>query len=316
MSYRLAVLAPIITLAFVQGAAAVEPAAKCEAGKLKEAAKYASCRLKADSKALLKGTAVDYTKCDDKFSTKFPGLETKAGVGVCPTEGDVDSEQAALTADAVATAWRLSGADRFIDNGDGTITDRETNLMWEKKVALDGAPNLGDTHDADTEYRWAGRCSISFKLCQPSPEAAATCAANVQGDATGCEECGVGEGTCNETFTAWLWLWVVNKVEGDLEGFAGHNDWRLPTAEELATLVDRSEADPSVDTALNTPACLTSCLNVFDPACSCTASSYYWSSTTYAYYPEDAWFVEFFVGSDYSADKSAPLYVRAVRGGS
>lgn len=311
MPHRLTVLTPIITLVFVQGAAAVEPAVKCEAAKLKEAAKYFSCRLKADSKALVKSAEVDYTKCLEKFSAKFPSLEDKAGASVCPTEGDVDSEQAALTADAVATAWRLSGGPRFIDNDDGTITDRKTNLTWEKKASLDNVANLADTHDADTKYPWAGNCSIGGKFCQPGPEAAAKCAAHVQGAAVGCEECGVGEGTCDEPFTVWLWLWVVN----DFQVFAGHDDWRLATVDELATLVDRSAYDPAVYTALNTPACSASCADVLDPACSCTAAEYHWSATTFADSPSAAWGVSFLTGYADDGGKDYPTHVRAVRGG-
>src|SRR5713101_3450419 len=43
---------------------------------------------------------------------------------------------------------------RFVDNGDGTVTDHQTGLQWEKKVALDDTPNLADPHDADNNYTW------------------------------------------------------------------------------------------------------------------------------------------------------------------
>ena len=38
----------------------------------------------------------------------------------------------------------------FVDNGDGTITDFATGLMWEKKN------DLGDVHDKDNTYTWSG----------------------------------------------------------------------------------------------------------------------------------------------------------------
>ena len=41
----------------------------------------------------------------------------------------------------------------FVDNGDGTITDTRTGLMWEK-ISDDGS-----IHDKDTSYTWAGAVS-------------------------------------------------------------------------------------------------------------------------------------------------------------
>jgi len=38
---------------------------------------------------------------------------------------------------------------RFVDNGDGTITDTKTRLQWEKKS------DDGSIHDQDTSYTWS-----------------------------------------------------------------------------------------------------------------------------------------------------------------
>ena len=43
---------------------------------------------------------------------------------------------------------------RFVDNGDGTVTDHLSALVWEKKTNLDEATNSGDPHDADNAYDW------------------------------------------------------------------------------------------------------------------------------------------------------------------
>src|SRR6059036_1572800 len=38
---------------------------------------------------------------------------------------------------------------RFVDNGDGTVTDNQTGLQWEKKDGADGVENYADPHDVD-----------------------------------------------------------------------------------------------------------------------------------------------------------------------
>jgi hypothetical protein len=44
---------------------------------------------------------------------------------------------------------------RFVDNGDGTVTDNQTGLQWEKKTtAVGSVANLADPHDVDNAYTW------------------------------------------------------------------------------------------------------------------------------------------------------------------
>ncbi len=72
---------------------ALDPDLKCNADKVKEAGKYSFCRLKAESKAIKKGEAPDYTKCDSKYSDKWQKAESKAE-GACLTNGDEAAIQA------------------------------------------------------------------------------------------------------------------------------------------------------------------------------------------------------------------------------
>ena len=76
-------------------------------------------------------------------------------------------------------------------------------------------------------------------------------------------------------------------------------NWRLPNRNELQSIVDYNRYNPSID-----------------PIFSNTVSSYYWSSTTHAYWPSGPWFVDFGFGYVRAVDgKSGNYYVRAVRAG-
>jgi len=45
---------------------------------------------------------------------------------------------------------------RFVDNGNGTVSDYQTGLMWEKKTtAAGGAADYADAHDVDNVYGWS-----------------------------------------------------------------------------------------------------------------------------------------------------------------
>ena len=157
---------------------------------------------------------------------------------------------------------RAGRALSYVDNGDGTITDANTGLMWEKKV------NNGGLHDVDNMYVWTP-----------------------------------GSGSI------WEWIGFVNAEGGT--GYAGHNDWRIPNKKELESIVDAGRYNPAVDPAFNT-GCTAGCTEL---TCSCTASNYYWSSTTFANSPTLAWYVDFYYGYVYGNYKVSNNYVRAVRGG-
>ena len=133
----------------------------------------------------------------------------------------------------VTTAAWAKPDSAYIDNGNGTVTDIETKLMWQQ-----GRDGTMSWYDA-TSYYCPGL------------------------------------------------------------SLAGYNDWRLPTLDELKTLVDKSWGfNPTIN-------------RTFFPG---TVSSY-WSSTTHAPYTNYAWGVDFSDGHDDIDYKGSCYYVRAVRGG-
>ena len=142
------------------------------------------------------------------------------------------------------------------------VRDNVTGLIWEVKT------DDNSIHDKDNTYTW----------CDTNPDTNG-------GNAGTC-----GSGTDTEDF--------INALNA--ENYGGFSDWRLPTREELRSIVDYGRYNPSVDTAFFLK----------------TVSSYYWSSTTYADVTDGAWHVGFDSGADhYDVYKSDSYYVRAVRGG-
>jgi hypothetical protein len=194
---------------------------------------------------------------------------------------------------------------RYRDNGDGTITDENTKLMWEKKdQASDGLHNWNNT------YPWEGTCSNSSnKLCGTDADCS-------------------GDGTCQVSggqMTIFQWVAQLNIPPC----FAGHCDWRIPNVKELQSIVDYQTYLPPVEAAFNNQ-CTLGC--TVDGAnntkeCSCTQSAgpsqaYYWSGSSYAPSPLVpppgsmlAWGVLFGDGDVLSAGKTDHDYVRAVRCG-
>ena len=163
------------------------PADKCEASKNKIAGAYYSCREKAEATAITKALPADYSKCTAKFDDKWGDAETK-GAGDCPDNVLTPDMNAYIAAQAAEAALVVAGApilgvgqvhetgqticynaagaviacvgtgqdgeflkglaNSFTDNGDGTITDNLSGLMWEK------LSDDGSIHDWDTDYTW------------------------------------------------------------------------------------------------------------------------------------------------------------------
>lgn len=207
-------------------------------------------------------------------------------------------------------------ATRFTDNGDGTIADHESGLIWEKKVRRDSAVDPDNLQDADNTYPWAGVCSDAPSIrCQPDAASAAACTAHAQGNAASCLECGVGAGTCTVNtpgITVWQWISNLNATS-----FAGYDDWRLPRLRELRNLLSYVSPSQATFPAFHGASCGAACQDLANPACSCTSPHEYWTATTRHSNLIWAWNANFAHGAATTSNMSTAAHrVRAVRGGS
>ncbi|MBW2505048.1 MAG: DUF1566 domain-containing protein [Deltaproteobacteria bacterium] len=160
-----------------------------------------------------------------------------------------------------------------MENGDGTVTDLQTGLMWEKK------DDFGGVHDKDNKYVWSTGPPYG-----PTGSAFTSFLVELNG------------GTSDDG----------NTITGC---FANHCDWRLPSIEELQTILLKSF-----------PCFIDPCINpVFGPTQD-GDDSMYWSDTTYSGFTDGVsawgvWFGGLRSGEVSYYSKSAYQYVRAVRGG-
>jgi hypothetical protein len=219
----------------------------------------------ADPEEECDGSDLNNRTCLDATGESF-------GILSCTSSCQLDTDRCAPT--------------RFVDNLDGTITDHQSGLVWEKKCAV-----CAGLHDVDNRYPWQGSCSGVMNPCRTDDDCS--------GEST-CEAAD-GQGT---DLTIFEWTEELNR-----EGFAGHEDWRVPVIEELQTLRDLTTFDPSIDPVFQRSACA----DLTNPVCNRTGSSNYWSSTTLVSNPENAWDVNFDEGSVDSGDKNGTSFVRAVR---
>ena len=134
-----------------------------------------------------------------------PGNNSANGgsVPICSAADTVVSYQGALAC--------KSTLPRYVDNGDGTVTDNKTGLMWEKKSAAGTA----DVHDVNNHYSYG----VSINDTQQ-------------------------DGTLYTSFIAQL-----NPPDLSVDGtllpcFANHCDWRIPNIVELTSILLASCGTP------------------------------------------------------------------------
>ena len=139
------------------------------------------------------------------------------------------------------------GANDFVDNGDGTVTDSATGLMWSQG-------DSGQDHGEGFDYM-----SLDF----------------LDSDGDGLL---VPEGTDMAGAMTWqdAFEWVQQLNES---GYLGYDDWRLPDVKELHTLMDYSKT-PAADGVATID-------SVFDTTTITNENGesdhpFFWSGTTHA----------------------------------
>ncbi|ETR65915.1 MAG: hypothetical protein OMM_13527, partial [Candidatus Magnetoglobus multicellularis str. Araruama] len=147
------------------------------------------------------------------------------------------------------------------------VRDNVTGLIWEVKQAKDSTQDLSNVHDADNQYAWY----------DSNPETN-----------------GGFSGNFNNGNNTGEYTKILNA-----QAFGGFSDWRLPSQQELRTIVHAVNYNPTIQT------------DYFQN----TQAKYYWSSTANDYNSDTAWGVYFYNGHDGNSDKVSSAYVRAVRGG-
>jgi len=217
---------------------------------------------------------------------------------------------------------------RFVNNGDGTITDNATGLMWVQRPELIipqlvvGEASIVPSNQIQTP-REGYKCTYppaalthyyvadlvedngKFYVCVIAHDSIGVdvttdLPAGSWRETSWTESAGVLDRPASVT-----WADAITRCEKLI--YAGHDDWRLPNKEELASIVDYSRAATSID-----------------PIFGIHLTDRYWSSTTDSGNTYSAWLVDFNdvinLVSPINANigpgpKGVALFVRPVRGG-
>ncbi len=148
------------------------------------------------------------------------------------------------------------------DDGDEIVSDNITGLDWQDDAAAKSVKKQWLTDE-------------NYDICKGQ-----------NGQTQDISKCTDTSGDTAATYCATLLL-------------GGHEDWRLPTIDELMNITDRSKSDPAIDTVY------------FKNA----SFGIYWSSSILVNSEVYAWYVRFDGGFSGWDTKSTSRYVRCVRDG-
>jgi len=110
-----------------------------------------------------------------------------------------------------------------------------------------------------------------------------------------------------DTATGLVWMqtdngtatWQAALAQCETSTHDGRSDWRLPSRNELLSLLDFSRSSPCLDPVFH---------QTFP-------HTYFWSSSPYVNDPTKAWTVDFAFGTSTMTTKTEARTVRCVRGG-
>jgi hypothetical protein len=174
---------------------------------------------------------------------------------------------------------------RYTDNSDGTVTDSVTNLVWMK--CSQGQSNDGFCGGEAKKFQYCTNRFFNINAC----------------DNGSILTSGPAFDSCNS---------LNNNPAG---GFAGRTTWRVPTKDELKSLVycSNGPTTPLTDFKKCAKGSEEPAINktIFPN----TVSDNYWSATTYAVSTTSAWLVSFYYGYAGSNGKPGNGYARCVSPG-
>lgn len=234
--------------------------------------------------ALVLGIALPAMGAENKFDVLQSSVDT--------VEGKVDGVQTSV--DAVQTSvdtveGKVDGVQTSVDNVETLIMNLQDSVDMLNIESGFTFPGDGLT-GAPLQYQDNGDQTFldlnTGLMWEMKVAGGGTCAVDLH----------AVDALCTWAEATGDWIDAINAEGGT--GFAGHNDWRVPTVKELQSLIDYSTFDPAVS---------------FPGA---VAAMFYWSSTPNAEFPTFAWSVLFNSGFLSITDKTSDGHVRAVRGGS
>jgi len=235
--------------------------------------------LSAQAKSLVQLTDTGETTCFAETGAIIPC----AGTGQSGELG-LDASSATNSAlDGVAgfSYLKLSSTGKPLAASAGSwdcVHDNITGLQWENKVV---DTDTGHLRSSAHTYTWYSTDTAN------NGSNAGTTGAN-----TTCNSTLGSSSPCNTKAYAA----AVNAAT-----LCGKSDWRLPTREELLSIVNYSALSPAID------------VNYFPNTRSISWNSKYWSSQSYAGSTNSAWFIHFSFGNNYFGLKSNANFIRLVR---